>query len=1475
MHRKIIYNNWEEISKSRLIQETQSIQERYLELQNSISGTVDILAEQFGKVIQIQGKNDEVRKNIIKWIQEKENLFRNDRYITGISVFNSEGQLLAWTGMNPVEELPPVPEYENRPGFFYNQSDEVRTFLNRIVFIKTGNNVTSYYIIVNRLLKSSFRIDNRFFQDYDFFGSAINGSNEIRYLNIDEHEAITQWEKLFYLNKDLYWGRSGEATRTLTVPLRNLSLEITGYASVTTSTLGEELHGVVNKYTFYSEIVIILSLFILIILFSKRIFRISEESKKDCNLYQHRAHLSLMIQLLLLLWSFRLVFLLFGFPGRFINLEIFRPTAFALDIFHFSNLLLDELFNLYVSPFDLIFTVTITLFSLLIIIHYLYKFIVCNRRLMLNKMKYTAGWTKQSTEKKTILIVFSLLILMIFMIAFFKLSFIFLTESFENSQENLIGSILFASDFESIIIKLSILLHSLLHVLILLIINFILYIVFDKAWMRRSPERYVLLFNGLVFILLLFINFSIPTPAYWIFFTILFSYICFYFSLRYENTITRGSIFFKLFMPFIVPFASILIFSPLLFGIFEKQEENFIERNLVNKIEEQKVWKRIVLQNSLQKFSRDRSLTSKIKNRYQVDAGAIAYALWSRLDSSLKGYNTSLEIRDMNSQLIDRFSINPLFNQHDLTSSNVEDKISIESKWIVYDSRSIEIIVGRAYITEGGEPLAQLLLCYALDYNYIFLPSSRNPYYELFRSKDNTFSADSVFGKTLFLAIFDEEGNYEYSSDEYILPLDDSNLKNLKEMEGHRWIEFESAGKNYKVFVFHQGGEIYLLGFPRMSILDRMLYYSEIVGICFFLALIFLFIKRIIKTSYLKPALPKFDRFNQLLRSSYVKLMIMFILISFIPVFYLSYFSRQHLSSKLSEEVQKRGINSLKVVERYLDFNALRAIGRDPESLVNIITDPLVLDIGKWVNRDLNIYLGRELLATNKQELYYSRLLPTIVNSKTYWELVFAKSLHTVTEERIGDLEYLVVSAAVQTDIDEMPLIITIPLMTEQNRIQEELMAFNRLILLVVVSLVLLFAFVSHSLARYFTRPIQKLTLNAEQIARGNYDVSIDINRNDEIGSLVKSFNNMSLSLERQRGEIFRKNKNLESILKNASSNIITFTPKGKILTINPAAIRLLRLDGKEEKFLGSNLSDLLKSSRNFKFLHEAYMDYLKNPEEPFQTDLRIEFNSDGKNGKEIVANLFITPMLDEKKEVYASLMIIEDATEIIRSQRLEAWAEMARIIAHEIKNPLTPIKLAAEHLQEVVKDKPKNLEDISNECLTTILGQVDVLQQISNDFSRYSKLPQLSAEPIELGKFIEKVVSPYSVAPPEGIEIKVQAPAKTPTVLIDKKLIEQTLINLFQNSFQAMPEGGVLTVKIDYSSQLKNRGVVGIYVIDSGLGINPKILPRIFEPYFTTKDSGVGLGLAIAKKTIEEHQGSIELSSEEGKGTSIKIYLK
>jgi nitrogen fixation/metabolism regulation signal transduction histidine kinase len=234
-----------------------------------------------------------------------------------------------------------------------------------------------------------------------------------------------------------------------------------------------------------------------------------------------------------------------------------------------------------------------------------------------------------------------------------------------------------------------------------------------------------------------------------------------------------------------------------------------------------------------------------------------------------------------------------------------------------------------------------------------------------------------------------------------------------------------------------------------------------------------------------------------------------------------------------------------------------------------------------------------------------------------------------------------------------------------------------------------------------------------------------------------------------------------------------------------------------------------------------------------------------------------------------SALLVVEDATEVLRAQRLEAWAQMARIIAHEIKNPLTPVRLNAEHLLQVWRSDRAHLSQVLERCIGNILAQVDELHQIASEFSTYSSILRIERKSDDLVAAMEELVEPYRAAPPPGVTVRFESDRERLAASFDRRLLSRAVRNLIENSLRASSGGGTVTLSVSAA------GATGrIAVRDQGPGVPSEILPRIFDPYFSTHATGTGLGLPIARRVAEEHGGTITAENIPGGGLAVVLAL-
>lgn len=416
------------------------------------------------------------------------------------------------------------------------------------------------------------------------------------------------------------------------------------------------------------------------------------------------------------------------------------------------------------------------------------------------------------------------------------------------------------------------------------------------------------------------------------------------------------------------------------------------------------------------------------------------------------------------------------------------------------------------------------------------------------------------------------------------------------------------------------------------------------------------------------------------------------------------------------------------------------------------------------------------------------------------------------------------------------------------------------LILLFVMTLVILFAatWFGVYLAKQISIPLVKLGSATQQIATGNYS-SLDIKSGSgEIQKLIESFNQMLSALSTSEIELQQTLKNLnqysryiEVVLSNVSTGVISVDHDNKITTINRRACELLNIE--RDRYLGKNARELL-TLEYFRTLNEMIKQLQENNLNSIIKEVRVNVK-----GESIPLLINLSILKNEQGDEIGRILVFDDLTPIISAQRSQAWTEVARRIAHEVKNPLTPIKLSAERLQRKFMN---NIQDPAfKESTDMIIQQVEDMKNLVNEFSQFARLPQAKPIMASMHKAIEETLSIYRDNHPE-IEFKyIRDGADQCEFKFDPDQIKRVFMNLLENSVAAVQgkKEPSITVELIYDYELK---MARLQFIDNGVGIRPQDRNRVFEPYFTTKSNGTGLGLAIVKRIIEDHNGYIRMQA-------------
>ena len=409
-------------------------------------------------------------------------------------------------------------------------------------------------------------------------------------------------------------------------------------------------------------------------------------------------------------------------------------------------------------------------------------------------------------------------------------------------------------------------------------------------------------------------------------------------------------------------------------------------------------------------------------------------------------------------------------------------------------------------------------------------------------------------------------------------------------------------------------------------------------------------------------------------------------------------------------------------------------------------------------------------------------------------------------------------------------------------------------------------------LARDITGPVSELATATGEVARGNLDLKVPPRGSDEMGLLIDSFNRMVAqlkdgkeSLQKAYLESDRRRLCMEGILDNIRSGVISLSPEGFVLTINPRACSILGISGPEvvarpyEAVLSHIESDELKllikgiNVRTINFVEQELWVGLGRNREKEKALLRV----------------FITGLRDASGEQVGLLVVFDDLTELVRAQRALAWQEVARRIAHEIKNPLTPIKLSTERMMKKWQQRHADFPGVFERSTKTIIAEVESLRGLVDEFSRLGRMPDIKKRPSDLPGLVEEIKNLYRVY--KDFKIIVSAPPALPAADVDPEQFRRVLVNIIDNAREAMNNSGAVSVKIDADADA-NR--LFIRISDTGPGIPPEVREKLFEPYFSTKKHGTGLGLAIVHKIVSEHGGSIRVSENSPKGSTFEMDL-
>ena len=427
-----------------------------------------------------------------------------------------------------------------------------------------------------------------------------------------------------------------------------------------------------------------------------------------------------------------------------------------------------------------------------------------------------------------------------------------------------------------------------------------------------------------------------------------------------------------------------------------------------------------------------------------------------------------------------------------------------------------------------------------------------------------------------------------------------------------------------------------------------------------------------------------------------------------------------------------------------------------------------------------------------------------------------------------------------------------------------------------IVALLVLFCAVwfGFFMARSISLPIKELAEGTRRVADGDLGYTINPLGDDEFGSLVKSFNQMTKDLRTSREqlelsarmlrnqniEIEEKRQFMEIVLKSVSAGVVTLNASGIISTMNKSAEKMLNL--KSEQILNKSFKQLLTGQ--FLELANDIMDSL-SVSRGDTIELPLKLTIEGRPRSFLIS---VNALKDDAGQHMGTLMVFDDLTELEKGQRMAAWREVARRIAHEVKNPLTPIALSAQRLK---RKYAQFVDDtIFEECTETIISQVELIRNLVNEFSSFARFPSANPVPCHLIPIIEETFALYREGH-AGINFKINNASDIPILNIDRQQMKQAFINLIDNAIGAIKGTGNIEINVAHDPILKK---VRMEIADDGTGISNEDKTRLFQPNFSTKKAGMGLGLTIVNTIIADHNGMINVQDNSPRGAKFVIEL-
>jgi len=700
---------------------------------------------------------------------------------------------------------------------------------------------------------------------------------------------------------------------------------------------------------------------------------------------------------------------------------------------------------------------------------------------------------------------------------------------------------------------------------------------------------------------------------------------------------------------------------------------------------------------------------------------------------------------------------------------------------------------------------------------------------------------------------------------------------------------------------------VFQIGEVSFPVSGNVLVFSLInINIILLLLMVFLVLRNLLRLIFEQKQIP----LGKSLRN---RLVISFISLSLIPTILLFFIALQFVSTSMdywfNSNVEASLDESLKVAQDIYQENRERAIAtgnniaqqlvsaqlmkRDPESI------QLLLE-GLLASR--NLY-GLTLFSNQRQVVAYAE--NANINNQSLPEIpaeVFRLTLSgetgqtTIQPIPTGEIVRSAVTVPFEDVLGNAPYVLVTTIFIPQEKIQRmtiiskgiegyrQLMLLKNplktslLVMLLIVTLLIIFSAVwfGFYIAQGLTGPIGKLAIATRRVAEGKLDFVLEKESDDEMGLLVDSFNQMTrdlltskmklesvnIALQESNIELDERRQYIETILQNVPAGVISFAADDKVTSINKFAEDLLHIN--RDDYLDRDFRTTLVP--NHRVIIEKFLQELEESgKSTIQRPLRLNL---GRETFSLLVN--VTKLNDEAGNHIGTVLVFDNLTQLEKAQRIAAWREVARRIAHEVKNPLTPIQLSAQRLRKKYLSTLESDKEVFDLCTQTIINQVEELKRLVSEFSSFARMPIVQKSRNSLVGMVKEILVFYEESH-DHITFRCIVAQDIPPFDFDLTQIKRVLINLLENSIAVLPKNGVIEIVLSHDTE---KNIAYMEIRDNGPGVADEDKLRLFEPYFSTKKSGTGLGLAIASTVITDHGGQIRVTDNKPTGAIFTVEL-